>query len=164
MNDVKMTIEEEIARLLKWVSEMEPGTPEYGAVIKQIETLSNIVLEDDRNTINFDKQEFEAKNQTAERIFKESQQKLEFEAQQKRLDEERIDRQKKESRETMLNEGNKWVDRGFTLAVKAIDVAVIGVQLAFWGKRFHEGLRFEQTGNLTSKVFSELRSKMMKLR
>lgn len=127
-------LDKEIARVLQKLESLEPGTDEYGAVMQDLNN-------------QIDRREKMIANIHAAK---------DLELKERKLDYDEV----KDTDDTLhktREEDSRNKDRIFGYLFEG---AKFTAQLIFLGSAFHKGLKFEETGTLTSPVFREGRNVM----
>lgn len=129
-------LDKEIARVLKKLESLEPGTDEYGAVMQDLNN-------------QIDRREKMIASIQAER---------DLELKERKLDYDEI-KNTDDTLQRTREEENRNKDRLYGYLFEG---AKVTAQLIFVACAFHKGLKFEETGVLTSPVFREGRNLMAK--
>lgn len=134
-------IDEELIRELNKLKTLSPDSKEYHDCLKAIEALHEMKLDSE-------KVELEFKERLEKRL----------------LDSGRADEELrlKEAEERRLRDQAEAEKKQFWIG-KAIDGAVLAVNLAFFALQFRRGYKFEKDGCLTSTTFREVRQRAFNL-
>lgn len=148
--EIKELLGEEIKNQITNLSSMEPGTEEHSKAIESLTKLYRLKIDDDKNEIEDD----EKHNR---RAMDKEQQILDAELKQKQLE---IDTELRECeldlKEDQLREEskNRWINFGLQVGTFVLGLVAYDI----WNRR---GLRFEETGSITSPQTRNLYSKML---
>lgn len=148
--ELKELLGEEIKNQITNLSSMEPGSEEHSKAIESLTKLYRLKIDDDKNEID-DNEKHNRRSMDKE------QQILDAELKQKQLE---VDTEIRECeldlKEDQLREEskNRWINVGLQVGLTVLGIVAYDI----WNRR---GLRFEETGSITSPQTRNLYSKML---
>jgi hypothetical protein len=148
--EIKELLGEEIKNQIENLSSLEPGSDEHFKAIESLAKLYRLKIDDDKNEIDED----EKHNR---RLMDNEQQVIDVELKDKQIDVDADIR----NRELKLKEGqlreqswDRWINVGLQIGLTLVGIVAYDI----WNRR---GLRFEETGSITSPQTRNLYSKML---
>ena len=148
--EIKELLGEEIKNQIENLSSLEPGSDEHAKATENLAKLYRLKIDDDKNEID-DNEKFNR------RAMDNEQRVIDAELKEKQIDTDiEIRERELEIKEQQLREQSwdRWINVGLQIGLTVIGIVAYDI----WNKR---GLRFEETGSITSPQTRNLYSKML---
>ena len=148
--EIKEQLCEEIKNQIENLSSLEPGSDEHTKATENLAKLYRLKIDDDKNEID-DNEKFNRRTMDNE------QRVIDAELKEKQIDTDiEIRERELELKEEQLREQSwdRWINVGLQVGLTVIGIVAYDI----WNRR---GLRFEETGSITSPQTRNLYSKML---
>jgi hypothetical protein len=148
--EIKEQLCEEIKNQIENLSSMEPGTEEHSKAVETLTKLYRLKIDDDKNEIE-DNEKFNRRSMDKEQNIVDA----EIKVQQIDTDND-IRKRELELKENQVREEvkSRWINVGLQIGLTVLGIVAYDI----WNRR---GLRFEETGSITSPQTRNLYSKML---
>lgn len=166
MEELRKLLDSEIASEIKNLGSLKPGTDDHSIAVDSVAKLYKLRLEDDRNEKEFERRKAELEQSAKQNEMESERRKAEFEESVKQNERE-FEQHKVEFEETIKQNEADNKNKDAQLEEAKFDryfrvgsmVAITMIEMLAYGHWYKKGLKFEETGTLTSPTMKGVISK-----
>lgn len=152
--NVAERLEYEISREIDNLERLEPGSTEHLSAVEGLAKLYKLRIDETSVRLNFESQE---NRRNTDMVLHNNDSKIDMDLRMKQIDGDiKCKNEELEIKNAQLRDSK--IDRYINIALRSIELAVPFIFGSVW---MAKGLKFEETGSLTSSVFRGLHSKFV---